>query len=1044
YRRILTLDENDEGAVQALVDLYGEQGSWHELLEMLNTQREFAADVASLNAVEFRMAEIMLDRVDQPFDALEHLRRIAERSPEWEAAVETMGGLLENEMVREEAFQALEEIHRTNTNWEPLARLYETRLEYLEDPHNRTGTFLKLANLQEGQLGSSTSAMMTYGRAFRDMPTQESVRVQLERLAEELDNQDMLIGFYEDALGEGVDDSTVAMNLHMRLGELYVDEREEADPAIEHLEAVLEIDEYHIKALEVLDKLYQFKERYDDLADVLQRQIAVAPPESVSQARYRLGYLRERIFEQPLDAFDLYRQVIIEQPEHRKVTEALERLIEHEALQSEVCDLLENAYTQTENWGKLVQLLKIKLEHIADAPHERADLMRRIAVLERDREENVQASFEYFGMAFREDPFDLDTQQMLEELGAEQGYYGELVSLYDEVIEVNDDPVRRGELALRAAEWSRLELEGDLDRAHKLYSIALELEPQNLTALSALEQIARYRGNTDELVSVLTRKAEFTFDPQERFQLYYELGELHGAAERYEQAIDALREAAMLNEGSADVMRSLLGYYEATEQWFDMCEQLDRLIATSTEPEQQLVLLTRQGREVAEHLEDPMRALDAYERALAIEPNSLDLLRAVEPLYSQTGQLDRLDQVLDLQLQLAESDEDRVRVMCSRARIAYEHHNNTEQAIELFQEAYKLSPTSEIITASLDELYRKEERWVDLFNLYYAQLEQATEADRRAELSVEMARLSAERLGDLNTAIQYLDFALSVVPDCMPALFVKESIFTAQEDYTQVAAILGQPFEASQDNDEKIALLLRRATLYRDTLGLEQEAIDDYVEVLNLDLTHAGAYEELVLLLNKLAAWEQLYQVMNFRVEAIPQEEQKQMFLDMAEVARKMDDPARRTDALEAAYQLEPDDLDVVGPLLDATISAGQYDRAEPLLEEVINALTEKRRMKDVVRFYHLRGKLAEQQGDAAKALEDYEAARKIDATYVPNLLSLGKVHYNNQDWDSALKIFQTLLLHQMKIKDNDEKVDMYYHLGQVRLQLGDARRAKD
>lgn len=197
-------------------------------------------------------------------------------------------------------------------------------------------------------------------------------------------------------------------------------------------------------------------------------------------------------------------------------------------------------------------------------------------------------------------------------------------------------------------------------------------------------------------------------------------------------------------------------------------------------------------------------------------------------------------------------------------------------------------------------------------------------------------------------------------------------------------------------------------------------------------------------MLNQLQAWEQLYQVMNFRVEATPEAEQKQMFLDMAEVARKMDDSGARTDALEAAYQLDPSDLDVVEPLLDATIAANQFDRAEPLLEEVINTLTEKRRMKDVVRFYHLRGKLAEQQGDNERAMQDYEAARKIDATYVPNLLSLGKMHYQAQDWDAALKIFQTLLLHQMNIKDNEAKVDMYYHLGQVRLQLGDARRAKD
>ncbi|MEC9443314.1 MAG: tetratricopeptide repeat protein [Myxococcota bacterium] len=1044
YRRIFTLDDSDELAVRALVSLYGEQGSWHELLEMLEVQREFAADVETINQVEFRMAEIMLDRVDQPFEALERLRRIAERDPDWTDAIETMGGLLDNEMVREEAFSALEELHRTNARWQPLANLYEKRIDYLEDPHQRTGTFLKLANLQEGQLGSSTSALMTYGRAFRDMPTQESVRVQLERLAEELDNQEMLIGFYEDALAEGVDDSNVSLNLHMRLGELYIDEREEADPAITHLEAVLEIDEYHIKALELLDKLYQFKERYDDLADVLQRQIAVAPPEALAQARYRLGYLRERIFDQPLDAFDLYRQVIDEQPEHRKVTEALERLIENEALQAEVCDLLERAYMQTENWGKLVQLLKIKLEHVADSPHERAELMCRVAKLERDREQNFEAAFEYFGRAFVEDPFSIDTQEMLEELGAEQGYWQGLVDLYDGVIENNDDPVRRGELALKAAEWSRLQLGDDLDRSHRLYTVALEVEPQNLTAINAMEMISRQRGDQAGLIDWLTQKVELLYEPEERFAIFQELGHLHADQQNYMNAIDALREAAMIEPGDADVIESLVGFYEVTEQWFDMIEQLEQLLAMSTDPDRRLALCQRIGREVATHLEDPMRALDYYERAMEMSPGNLELLRAVEPLYSQTGQLDRLGEVLDQQLELAESEEDRVRVMCSRAKISYEHHNDAERAIALFKEAYQLSPTSAIITEALDEIYRAEERWVDLFNLYYSQLEQAAEADRRAELAVEMARLSGERLGDMNTAVQYLDFALSVVPGHMPALLVKEKFYTEMGDWGQVTAILGEQFAVAEDDATKIELLLRRAALNNDTLGQPQAAIDDYVEVLNLDIDHTQAYDTLVTLLNELKAWEQLYQVMSFRVSAMAEDQKKQMFLDMAQVAKRMDRADLRTDALEKAYQLEPDDLDVVEPLLDATISAGQFDRATPLLEEVINALTEKRRMKDVVRFYHLRGKLSEEQGNLAGALEDYEAARKIDATYVPNLLSLGKVYYHQQDWDNALKILQTLLLHQMKITDDEAKVDMYYYLGQVRLQKDDARRAKD
>ena len=46
--------------------------------------------------------------------------------------------------------------------------------------------------------------------------------------------------------------------------------------------------------------------------------------------------------------------------------------------------------------------------------------------------------------------------------------------------------------------------------------------------------------------------------------------------------------------------------------------------------------------------------------------------------------------------------------------------------------------------------------------------------------------------------------------------------------------------------------------------------------------------------------------------------------------------------------------------------------------------------------------------------------------------------------WKKALKVYQTLLLHQMKIKNKADKLEVYFHLGHVRLALGDKRRAKD
>lgn len=1044
YRQILAIDEDDEGSVRALVDLYQESQSWYELLEMLDVLRSFAGGVAELDAVEFRIAEIYLDYVDQPAQALDSLRSICERSPEHTDALETLDGMLENEMVRDEVFLALEKLHRENQRWGYLETLYKKRIDYLEDPFERTETRMRQAKLQENELESPRKALVTYGDALCEMPTQENIREELERVAGVLGAEDDLIDIYESALEAGVSDPIAETALHARLGDLYIDEREEAAPAISHMEAVLDADEYNIQALDVLDKLYQQEERWDDLADILQRKLSVVEPEQLTQARYRLGYLREVIFEQPIDAYDLYQQVITEQPDHRGVTEALERLSDNEALRADVCDLLEGAYERTETWTKLAELLKFKLEFLVDAPHEKAELLRRVATLQYERLGDAEQSFEFFGQALATDPFDSDTEEKLDKLVVQLDAYARIVDLYDGIVTDLDDPIRQAELAAKAAAWSYNNLDGDLERAHRLYTLVFEIEPQNEDALLALEAIARRQEDDEALTELLAQKVELVSDPTTRFEAFKELGALYTKLDRPDDAINALRDASMIDPSSREICASLVDLYEATDSDVDLVDELERLVQLTPEQPEQLDLLVRIGKEASGRLQDNIRALDALERALAMAPRDIELLRKVEPLYAQTGQMDRQAEILDRQLELAESDDDRVKVMVRRAQIAYEFHGNAEQAIDLFQQAYQISPTSQIITDALDELYRKEERWHDLFNLYYAQLQQATEPDRRASLAVEMSMVANDFLGDSDTGLQYLDYALQVVPSHARSLEIKKTLLTGLERWAEVVDVLTLQFNAATDAEVQCALLLERAELLEQKLERLEDAVDGYVEVLNVDPTHVVAYQSLTTLLNKLDAWEQLYDVMSFRVDHIAEDDRKQMYLDMAVVAEKLGDTARRIDALEAAYKIDPADLDVVRPLLDAAIAAGQFDRAEPMLESVIQTLTEKRRMKDVVGFYHLRGKLAEQRGDSDGALTAFEAARKIDATYVPNLLSLGQAYYNRQDWDAALKIFQTLLLHQMSIKDKRDKVNMYYYLGQVRLQLGDARRAKD
>ena len=655
--------------------------------------------------------------------------------------------------------------------------------------------------------------------------------------------------------------------------------------------------------------------------------------------------------------------------------------------------------------------------------------------------------YAHLGRALRADPHDADVQDRLEELGDAHDMHEQLVALYEEVIEDLDAPVRLVELAERAAQWS-LAILDESERASELYTMILDIEPENERALDALETIARREDRPLDLEKVLSKKSDVAFDPDKRRSALLELGEVRTQLEMFDEAIEAYQEALTLDEGDIEVMNELVGLFEITERYDDLVEILTRLANYEEDPDRRMLFYRRIGQYERQFLDRPHEAIDAFRKVLDMDPDNMDIARSLEELYEETDQSERLREMVELQLEEPEdlSESELVRLYVQRAKVNYEQFNDVMSAIEDYQRAFELENDSELVVDALDELYRAEQRWDDLVELYTQQMQIASDESRLVELHVKMANIHHEHLGDEQRAIELLDTVLDLRPHHLGALVVLEEIYAGRNEWGEVLDVIDRKIEAVETTDEKIELLLEKASVCLNAVGDNDRAADAYLRVLELDPTHDGAMDALEELYIETDAPGELYAVYEHKASVSDDDEVKVgIYLDMADLAGdKLSSVELRKEALKSAYQIKSADLEIVEPLLDAYIESGDLERAEPLLESTIEQLRDAREMKDVVRFEHLRGKLSQQKGDLEAAREAFEAAHKIDATYIPNLLSLGKLEVRLEEWEAALKIFQTLLLHQMSIEQSSDKVELYYNLGLVRKNMGDERRAKD
>jgi tetratricopeptide (TPR) repeat protein len=257
----------------------------------------------------------------------------------------------------------------------------------------------------------------------------------------------------------------------------------------------------------------------------------------------------------------------------------------------------------------------------------------------------------------------------------------------------------------------------------------------------------------------------------------------------------------------------------------------------------------------------------------------------------------------------------------------------------------------------------------------------------------------------------------------------------AAESLERVASTAPQPAD-------RAAAFLAMGELYRDHLNKPAQAREAFEKALSLADLPAAA-EGLLAMARADGDDDKVMELLTRKLDSLAGAERLPLLKELAELHGKRGAHGIAVPLLEEAQTLAGDDLQVSDALLDAYFAADRHADAMPLLTRIIEQLKAARRNREVFRYNYRLGCVAEAQGDDDRALAAYTACFDFDATYVPNLVRLAKMHYRREDWDKALKVYQTTLLHQMKL-DKSDRVDVFYHLGMVRIARGEARQAKN
>ena len=206
------------------------------------------------------------------------------------------------------------------------------------------------------------------------------------------------------------------------------------------------------------------------------------------------------------------------------------------------------------------------------------------------------------------------------------------------------------------------------------------------------------------------------------------------------------------------------------EQWPDLIEILSKKAGALEDTEEVIRLKHQIGQLFEERLGDGARAIETYKEILSVDPQNIAALKALERLYEKTGDMEDYLDVLEQQLDVTGTDEERISLYERMAAAWEEQFRKPERAWEALEKILLINDRHEPTLQTLERLYRQERRSAELVETLRRHINAVNDPAVRIDLYAQMGQVYEEELRDIDRAVEAYNDILSFDGDNTAAL----------------------------------------------------------------------------------------------------------------------------------------------------------------------------------------------------------------------------------------------------------------------------------
>jgi golgin subfamily B member 1 len=1032
YQRILEVDPDDRTAIARLDALYLATGNYRELLSVLEREVDLTIDPYEAVSYRFRIAELWDERLGDSARAVEGFREILDLAPDHQPTLAALEGMIRGGREPLKAAEVLDPVYRQLGEWQKLAAVQEVRVAHETDALRKVELLQGLAELQELQLGSAQAAFHAFGRSLPFDPRNPVTQSSLERLGEQLGAWREVTQLYDagvEQLAQARDGSH--LELALRSAQIYEIQLDDVDAAITRYQKVIDVDSGHVQALEALDRLYGASGRWNELSEVLKKEMEVAAsPDAVLDTQYRLGQVLQTRLHRVGDAVAQYREILAAEPGYRPAVQSLETLFSEGQLPAEIGEVLEPLYRMSGAWSSLIGVHEVQLQHQKDQT-ERVAMMHRVAEIAEDKAGDPALAFVWMQRALLEQPDNEHTDTEVERLARITHGWAVLANTYADVVSNGVRPEVKVNLGRKLARVYQNELD-DVRRAEESYRFVLGVNRGDGETLEALDDIYSGHGAYESLAEVLRLRVLAAQSDYERTELSFRLGQvLETELGRVDQAISTyiqlLTELDPEHEGA---VLALERAYATKGDWSNLYKTYERSLRVFTGDSMQADICAKMARLLAEHLNDPTLAVEMWRRVLDLRGEDPEALRALATLYSAQGNYKDLVDALEREASVVATDEERIRTFLELGQVWDARLDRKKSALDSYERVLDIDPRSVAGLVAIADIHRRTGAMQDLVDTLHRAIDVGAPLDAQATeaLYMELGALY-EQLENPQSAVDAYTRAVDTNLHNFAAMDAMERIHTTSGDWEARIGVKERRATGLTKSADKIAVLLDIARSWAEDGGQRPGGVSALIRVLELEPLHAQAFQQLEQIYTEQAQWTELVELHLARVENV--EAASDRILLLHKVAKtyedKLDEPQQAFDALLVAWGDDyanaktANNLERLAQLLQAW---------GPLLTAANEALAEEldqdTRITVCLRCAKWYGKYLERPD---YAIPYYQQILQLDPTHHAAMSQMADLYRQTGQWDTVYQVLARML--EVATRDED-KMDVYVQLGEL------------